>query len=65
MSKKRKGNRRKIIRYDNLEDIPVKPRNRKLIAMGDAEVERRAAADPDAGVIGMCNTNNVAKLTQE
>jgi uncharacterized protein (DUF4415 family) len=29
----------------------VKPLNRKLIEMSDAEAQRRAAADPDAGVI--------------
>lgn len=30
---------------------PPKPLNRRLFEMSDAEVERRAAADPDAGVI--------------
>jgi uncharacterized protein (DUF4415 family) len=40
-----------MVRYESLDDIPVKPRNRRLIAMSDAEAERRAAADPDAGVI--------------
>ena len=34
-----------------LDDIPVKPLNRKLIEMSDEEAERRAAADPDAGII--------------
>ena len=51
MSAKPTRRRGRIVRYDSLDDIPVKPLNRKLIAMSDAEVERRAAADPDAGVI--------------
>ena len=51
MTNKRKKRRSKIVRYNSLDDIPVKPLNRKLIEMSDEEVERRAAADPDAGVI--------------
>ena len=51
MTNKRKKRRSKIVRYNSLHDIPVKPLNRKLIEMSDEEVERRAAADPDAGVI--------------
>jgi len=51
MSAKRTRRRGRIVRYASLDDIPVKPLNRKLIDMSDAEVERRAAADPDAGVI--------------
>ena len=43
--------RTRIVRYENLDDIPVKPPNRKLNEMSDEEAERRAAADPDAGVI--------------
>lgn len=43
--------RERIVRYESLDDIPVKPLNRKLIEMSDEEVERRAAADPDAGII--------------
>lgn len=50
MAGKRKQ-RGRIVRYESLDDIPVKPINRKLIAMSGAEAERRAAADPDAGVI--------------
>ncbi len=38
------------MRYKSLDDIPVKPLNRRLIAMTDEEVERRAAADPDASL---------------
>jgi len=40
-----------MVHYKSLDDIPVKPLNRKLIEMSDEEAERRAAADPDAGVI--------------
>ena len=41
----------RIIHYKTLDRIPVKPLNRKLVEMSDAEAERRAAADPDAGII--------------
>jgi len=51
MSAKRTRKHSRIVRYESLDDIPVKPLNRKLIAMSDEEAERRAAADPDAGVI--------------
>jgi uncharacterized protein (DUF4415 family) len=50
MSGKTTRKRSRIVRY-SLPDIPVKPLNRKLIEMSDEEVERRAAADPDAGII--------------
>jgi uncharacterized protein (DUF4415 family) len=43
--------RARIVRYESLDDIPIKPLNRKLIEMSDEEAVRRAAADPDAGVI--------------
>lgn len=43
--------RARIVRYKSLDDIPVKPLNRALIEMSDEEAGRRAAADPDAGVI--------------
>ena len=43
--------RGRTVRYENLDDIPVRPLNRRLIEMSDEEAERRAAADPDAGVI--------------
>jgi uncharacterized protein (DUF4415 family) len=42
--------RSRIVRYNSLDDIPVKPLNRRLIAMSDAEVERRVATDPDAAL---------------
>jgi uncharacterized protein (DUF4415 family) len=51
MSAKRTPRRGRIVRYNSLDDIPIKPLNRKLIEMSDAEAERRAASDPDAGVI--------------
>lgn len=51
MSVKRTKRRERLVRYESLEDVPVRPLNRKLIEMSDAEAERRAAADPDAGVI--------------
>ena len=51
MSAKTTRKRRRIVRYESLDDIPVKPLNRKLIEMSDEEAERRAAADPDAGII--------------
>ena len=41
----------RIVRYESLDDIPVRPLSRALIEMSDAEVERRAATDPDAGII--------------
>jgi uncharacterized protein (DUF4415 family) len=51
MSAKRTRKRERIVRYKSVDDIPVKPLNRKLMAMSDAEAERRAAADADAGVV--------------
>ena len=51
MVAKRMKKRRKLVRYKSLDDVPVRPLNHKLIAMSDTEVERRAAADPDAGTI--------------
>jgi uncharacterized protein (DUF4415 family) len=51
MNAKRTRKPTRMVRYESLDDIPVKPLNRKLIEMTDEEAERRAAADPDAGVI--------------
>jgi len=51
MSKKRQK-RGRIVRYASLDDMPPPKRlNKRLLAMTDEEVERRAAADPDAGII--------------
>lgn len=51
MSEKTTRKRSKTIRYASLDAIPVRPLNKRLREMSDAEAERRAAADPDAGVI--------------
>jgi uncharacterized protein (DUF4415 family) len=65
MGAKRTSRRGRIVRYNSLEDIPVKPLNRKLIEMSDAEAERRAAADPDAGVIPPGFWDNATVLLPE
>jgi uncharacterized protein (DUF4415 family) len=42
----------KLVRYGSLDDMPAAPPLSKAVkAMSDAEVERRAAADPDAGIV--------------
>jgi uncharacterized protein (DUF4415 family) len=52
MAAKRKRKRARLVRYASLDDMPPpRPLNRKLIEMSEEEVERRAAADPDAGII--------------
>jgi uncharacterized protein (DUF4415 family) len=51
MNAKRTKKRETIVRYDSIDDVPIRPRNRRLIEMSDEEAARRAAADPDAGVI--------------
>ena len=39
--------KRKIVRYKSLDDMPPpKPLSKAFRSMSDAEVERRAAADP-------------------
>ena len=44
--------RGRIVRYKSLDDMPPpKPLSKMLREMTDKEVERRAAADPNAGVI--------------
>lgn len=44
--------RGRIVRYKSLDDMPPpKPLSKAFRDMSDEEVERRAAADPDAGVI--------------
>lgn len=44
--------RARIVRYKSLDDMPPpKPLSRAFRDMSDEEVERRAAADPDAGFI--------------
>lgn len=42
----------KLVRYDNLDEMPAAPPLSKAVkAMSDAEIERRASADADAGTI--------------
>ncbi len=42
----------KTVRYGSLDDLPAAPSiSPDAKALSDAEVERRAAADPDAGAI--------------
>ncbi len=42
----------KVVRYGSLDDMPAaSPLSKAVKAMSDAEVERRAAADLDAGAI--------------
>jgi uncharacterized protein (DUF4415 family) len=42
----------KTVRYGSIDELPAAPRLKKAVkAMTDAEVERRAAADPDAGLV--------------
>lgn len=44
--------RARNVRYESLDDMPPpKPLSKAFREMSDEEVERRAAADPDAGVI--------------
>lgn len=41
-----------VVRYGSLDDLPPAPPLSKAVkAMSDAEAERRAAEDPDAGTI--------------
>jgi len=41
-----------VVRYDSLDDLPAAaPLSDTAKAMSDAEIARRAAADPDAGLI--------------
>lgn len=42
----------RTVRYKSLDDMPPPRRlNKRLREMSDEEAERRAAADPDAGII--------------
>ena len=56
----------KIVRHKSLDDMPPpKPLSKKFKAMSDAEFERRAAADPDAGVIPPGFWDNATVLLPE
>ena len=60
---KRRG---KIVRYKSLDDMPPpKPLTKAFRNMSDEEVERRAAADPDAGVIPPGFWDNATVLVPE
>jgi uncharacterized protein (DUF4415 family) len=42
----------KLVRYESLDDLPEAPRlSAEFKAMTDEEIERRAAEDPDAGLV--------------
>lgn len=52
MTVRRIKKRETLVRYKSLDDMPPpRPLSKAFREMSDAEVERRAAADPDAGVI--------------
>jgi uncharacterized protein (DUF4415 family) len=52
MTARRTKKRNRLVKYDSLDDMPPPKRlSRAFRKMTDAEIERRAAADPDAGII--------------
>jgi uncharacterized protein (DUF4415 family) len=52
MTAKDTKKRERIVRYKGFDDMPpAKPLSKRFHEMTDEEVEGRAAADPDAGVI--------------
>jgi hypothetical protein len=52
MTAKPTRKRKNLVRYDSLDDMPpVRPLSRAFRNMGDREIQRRAAADPDTGAI--------------
>ncbi len=52
MTVRRTKKRETLVRYKSLDDMPPpRPLSKAFREMSDEEVERRAAADPDAGVI--------------
>jgi uncharacterized protein (DUF4415 family) len=58
--------RSRIVHYKSLDDMPPpKPLSKAFRAMSDAEAERRAAADPDAGVIPPGFWDNAKVLVPE
>ena len=66
MTAKSTKRRSKIVRYKSLDDMPPpKPLSKAFKNMSDAEVERRAAADPDAGVLPPGFWDNAAVLLPE
>lgn len=66
MTAKRTKKRAKTVRYKSLDDMPPpKPLSKAFRAMSDEEVERRAAADPDAGTIPPGFWDNATVLVPE
>jgi uncharacterized protein (DUF4415 family) len=66
MTAKPKKKRERLVRYDSLDDMPPpRPLNKKLKEMSDEEAERRAAADPDAGIIPPGFWDNAKVFTPE
>lgn len=51
MTAKSSSEKSNIVRYESLDDIPVPPRLKISDSWTDEEIERRAAEDPDAGVV--------------
>ena len=52
MTAKRTKKRAKLVRYESLEAMPPpRPLSKAFREMSDAETERRAKADPDAGIV--------------
>jgi uncharacterized protein (DUF4415 family) len=44
------GNRKKLVRFDSLDEMPpAKPLSEAVKNQSDEEIARRVAADPDAG----------------
>lgn len=66
MTAKRTKKREKLVRYKSLDDMPPpKPLGKAFRDMTDAEAERRAAADPDAGIIPPGFWDNAKVFTPE
>jgi uncharacterized protein (DUF4415 family) len=65
MTAKSTKRRSRIVRY-SLDDLqPPKPLSKAFRNMSDAEVERRAAADPDAGILPPGFWDNATVLLPE
>lgn len=48
----KKSKAAEVVRYGSLDDVPAAPPLSKAVkALSDAEIERRASEDPDAGAI--------------
>ncbi|MDP4021711.1 BrnA antitoxin family protein [Methylobacterium sp. NEAU 140] len=52
MTGKSTRQRERHVRFDSLDDVPAaEPLRADVRALDDAEIERRAAEDPDAGLV--------------